>query len=354
MASIAAIGTALPDYEVSIFEIYSFMADYCHWSEAEKKKYKQLYINSGITKKYSVLPDFNLSYLKEKTFKLSEPVSTHKRMELYKKKALDLAIKCVNHALGVDFDYSQITHIITVSCTGMWAPGLDIALLQMLGMKSTTERTSVNFMGCYASIHALKMAKYICHSNADAQVLVVSVELCTLHLQSKNTIDNLAANLLFGDGAACVLINNSKDKIQLKEFYSEIDLSASALMRWDISDEGFEMVLDKKIPEMIAKNAISLVEKAAFKNNLSKNDIKTYAIHPGGRKILDVFVHQLQLDFQQIDTSYSILNNFGNMSSATILFVLKYILENKDKAITPIFCAAFGPGLCMETVILDY
>lgn len=354
MASIAAIGTALAKYEVSIPEIFTFMQAYCGWNDTEKHTYKMLYDRSGIEKKYSVLPDFNFETKQKTIFNAGNIVSTQQRLEIFKTEALAMALQCVYNGLGKTYNYSKITHIITVSCTGFWAPGLDIILMQSLGIAKDTERTSVNFMGCYASIHALKMAKYICNSQNKAQVLIVSVELCTLHLQRKNTMDNVAANLLFGDGAACVLVNNDGNFINIKEFYSEIDHSAANLMQWDIAQEGFEMILGKEIPNAIEKNAASLVANALLKNKLSKNDIKTYAIHPGGRKIVDIFQHKLQISEISLQSSYRILKNYGNMSSATILYVLKDILENKIEAKAPIFVAAFGPGLCMETVVLDY
>ncbi|TAG51696.1 MAG: type III polyketide synthase [Cytophagales bacterium] len=351
MTSISSIGIALPSHKVDILGVFNFMKSYCLWSEDESAKYKLLYLRSGIEYKYSVLSDFYQIPNANNFFNKNENQTTHSRLEIYKKEAIQLAINSTFDALGKNYDFSSITHLITVSCTGFWAPGLDIQLVKELGLKTNIERTSVNFMGCYAAIHALKMAYYISKSNKNAKILIVSVELCTLHFQANNTMDNIAANLLFGDGAASVLIeNDEKNPLKIKEFYSDLDLLAEQYMSWNIAQNGFEMTLAKEIPEVIERNITKFVRSSLNKSNIDLKDVENWAIHPGGRKILDTIKKSFSLNEIQIIESYQTLKNYGNMSSATILFVLKEILEKKLNK--PIFCAAFGPGLTMESMVL--
>lgn len=350
MAYIASIGCAVPKYAISAAAQFDFMQKNCHWNEEESRKYKLLYDRSGIDKKHTVLPDF-LAYEDKKIYTDSAEPLIENRLEIYNEEAHLLAIEAIRKCVGSDFDYQKITHLITVSCTGMSAPGLDLKLVENLGLKTTIERTSVNFMGCYAAIHALKSAHYICKSIENAQVLVVCVELCSLHFQKLNSMDNIASNLLFGDGAAAVLITNKPSGLELNSFYSEVNFNGQNDMAWKISSQGFLMRLSAYIPELIKADIAKFVENAAKEAGINRSLIGNWAIHPGGRKILDVIKTSLSLTDENLESSYYILKNYGNMSSPTVLFVLAH-LQEKRKNSNPIFLTAFGPGLTMESLIL--
>jgi predicted naringenin-chalcone synthase len=277
-------------------------------------------------------------------------------MKLYHEFAAELAQKAILNC-GIDLNMHPPTHLITVSCTGMSAPGLDLELVALLNLPPTIERTSINFMGCYAAVHAMKLGNAICKSDPNACVLIVSVELCTLHFQKTTDYDNLTANALFADGAsACMMVGETKvtqfnsPKLEVESFYSEVKVEGKMDMAWQLSSTGFLMTLSAYIPQLIQQNIARLFQRALAKANRQQEDITLWAIHPGGRKILEAIISQLKLPDHTLNHSYDVLRNYGNMSSATILFVLKQILEDMELKGTG-FGAAFGPGLTLETFI---
>jgi predicted naringenin-chalcone synthase len=211
-------------------------------------------------------------------------------------------------------------------------------------------------MGCYAAIHALRMADNICRADADAKVLIVCTELCTIHFQKGCDMDSIASGLLFADGAAAALVtgNNYGGKgLRIKSFFSEVALHGQEDMAWNISGRGFLMRLSAYIPQLLQAGITPLLKKALKAAGLRREEISRWAIHPGGKKILESIEKELGLDKQDLQVSYDILKNYGNMSSPTILFVLKDIMKRLNAGEEKIFAAAFGPGLTMETIILE-
>jgi predicted naringenin-chalcone synthase len=326
-------------------------------NDIDKRKLAFLYSHSSITNRYSVLEDFG-NVGGGSTFTAAhdqQSVVLEERMALYHKHSLPLTIEAINECVGSVIEAKKITHLITVSCTGLSAPGLDLQIMEELDLPANIFRTSVNFMGCYAAIHALKIAKMICDSTAKANVLVVATELCTIHFQPEYTLDNASSSLLFGDGSAAVLISNNAElrgKLSLENFFSKVSFEGKKDMAWEVSSKGFLMTLSSYIPELIQHDISEFVLKALEENNVTKNDITHWCIHPGGRKILDVIQKQLELTEADLSCSRKVLSLYGNISSASILFVLKEILENlhPEKKAT-VFGVAFGPGLTMETFI---
>jgi predicted naringenin-chalcone synthase len=205
------------------------------------------------------------------------------------------------------------------------------------------------------AIHALKLADAICESEKNAAVVIVCTELCTLHFQREATTDNITSSLLFGDGAAAALItkdNGQPGTLEIERFYSEILPRGKRDMAWELSSSGFLMTLSGYIPELIGEDFGPLTERALKSGGNTKEDVGYWCIHPGGRRILDAIRANLQLQNGELEHSYAVLEEFGNMSSATILFVLKKIMEKKNEAGTgKVFAAAFGPGLTMETFL---
>ncbi len=233
----------------------------------------------------------------------------------------------------------------------MSAPGLDLQVMELMDLKKTIFRTSVNFMGCYAAIHALKIADAICKTDKDAQVLIVCTELCTLHFQKEATMDNMASSLLFGDGSAAALLLHDEagpEGLFLDDFYSEINPKGKRDMAWELSSSGFLMTLSGYVPELIEEDFSAIVQRALQKNRRSAADISHWCIHPGGKKILQAIHKSLGFTNGQLQASHEVLYQYGNLSSATILFVLKKMLEEK-KGPGNLFGAAFGPGLTIET-----
>jgi len=365
LSKIVSIATGVPPFKHQQDNICSF-ADriYCATHE-DTRKMKFLYRHSGITTRYSVIPDYSAldadRQFYEKTVDLEPFPNLEKRMKCYADNAAILSIKTIEKCIESKIESNDITHLITVSCTGMSAPGLDLEIMETMGLRPNIFRTSINFMGCYAAIHAIKIADAICNTNKDANVIIVCTELCTLHFQKENSIDNITSTLLFADGCAAVLVQSGDSTIKgftLKNFYSEVEFKGKKDMSWKLSSKGFLMTLSGYVPDLVKEDFNSLVEKALKNASLSKQQISHWCIHPGGTKILEAIQKSAGLTKEKLQYSYDILNDYGNMSSPTVLFVLEKIMQelqnNSPETEATILCAAFGPGLTMETFIASY
>jgi predicted naringenin-chalcone synthase len=357
LADIISIGTAVPAHAHRQKELLRFMQQAYRLDALESRKLAFLYSQCAIDTRYSVLPDF--SQPKEDWQFIPGDESTFpnldERMTIYNGAALPLSVAAIENCLEGKLTAGAITHLITVSCTGMSAPGLDLQVAEALQLSPTIFRTSVNFMGCYAAIHALKWAKMICDSTPNANVVIVATELCTIHIQGEYTLENAASSLLFADGAAAVLVSNqlsTANRISLKNFYSKVALKGKDHMAWQLSTKGFLMTLSAYIPQLIEEDIAALVNEALANDGWEEDDVDYWCFHPGGKKILDNIQKKLHLSPDDLCHSRKVLANYGNMSSPTILFVLKAILENAGRRSVRsanIFGAAFGPGLTMET-----
>ncbi len=359
MSTIVSIGTAVPEYKHDQKKIFDFMQRVYAVDEREKRKLKFLYDRCGIDTRYSVLPDYSLPAGEWEFFPASENLqpfpSMEKRMKIFHKEAAPLSLKAIENCLK-KIPTQHITHLITVSCTGMSAPGLDLELLELLNLPPTTWRTSINLMGCYAAVHALKLADVICRADEDATVLLVCIEFCTLHFQNEPTEDNMTSSLLFGDGAAAVLVTGNKEikGLKIENFYSTVSNKGKKDMVWEMTSKGFTLTLSSYIPQLIGEDFDSFVAAALQKKELNKEDITDWCIHPGGKRILEAIHQSLGFTNGQFSHCYDILRDYGNMSSPTILFVLDHIWQTLDTTKdNHIFGAAFGPGLTMETFILS-
>jgi alpha-pyrone synthase len=360
-----SIGTAVPVFKNTQLKIADFMAEAAGMNTEEKNLMTSLYRASGIGHRHSVIPDFgnkNGDYTFFPNTPDLEPFpSVGQRMKLYQTEALPLAIKAVEDCFSNNdtIDPSEITHLITVSCSGMYAPGLDIELIDKLSLSRNIQRTSINFMGCYAAFNGLKIADAICKSNPEAKVLLVCVELCTIHYQKTKNWDQILSNALFSDGAAAVLIDNVKPvkgkALALENFHCDLAPEGKNDMAWHIGDLGFEMILSSYIPELIKGGIGKLTLDLLHKLELNVDEIDYYAIHPGGKKILEVIEAVLNIDRKKNSYAHKVLREYGNMSSPTVLFVLKEIfdqLESSDHN-KNVLSFAFGPGLTLESMMLN-
>jgi len=332
--------------------------------ESASRKLKIVFNYSGINTRHSVLPDFDLARSKHEIFIDNELPDVEKRLSIFKAQAVPLAIKAVENSfekIKITIRDFEITHLITVTCTGLYAPGIDTELIEQLDLPRDIFHTSFNFLGCNAAFPALKLADMIARTNENARVLIVCVELCTLHFIPKNNNDNLLANTIFGDGAAAVLIvpdNYPEEKyfggMTLNGFYSLLLEKGKGLMSWNITPVNFEMILDSTIPVLIGEAVSEIIVKAKRKLEFDSKKIDKWAIHPGGKKILDNIRIQLNLTDEDMKYSYKVLKEYGNMSSPTILFVLNEILHAQHPPDESIFALGFGPGLNIETAIFTY
>lgn len=330
-------------------------------NESENRKLRFLYKQSGIDCRYSVVGDYSRNITDWKFYPQSENLEPfpglEQRMMWYNKYAASLSVDAIRKCIDDKIKSDEITHLITVSCTGMSAPGLDLQIVELMHLPKNVFRTSVNFMGCYAAIHALKLANSICIAEPNAKVIIVCTELCTLHFQRAPTMDNIASSLLFSDGSAAALItsdNNNSKGIRLKNFYSEILSKGKKDMAWELSSTGFLMTLSNYVPDLLEEDFATFTETALHQNDLTLNDVTHWCIHPGGKRILEAVEKSLDITKEQLEPSYKILQEYGNMSSATILFVLEKMMNDIDyNKSNTIFSAGFGPGLTLETFIAE-
>ncbi len=336
-----------------------FMQNVYAMNDVDRRKLKFLYHQSGINYRYSVIPDYSRRVPEWKFYPHSENLepfpSLEFRMTLYNKYAGPLSVDAIRNCIEGLIHAREITHLITVSCTGMSAPGLDLQVMELMDLQKNVYRTSINFMGCYAAIHALKMADMICNGDQQAKVVIVCTELCTLHFQKEATSNNSASSLLFGDGSAAILV--TPDQVQqpglhIHSFYSEVVAKGKKDMAWELSSTGFLMTLSGYVPDLIEEDFEQLVNRALLHGETQKEEISAWCIHPGGKRILDTIQKSLVLPAGALDDGYAVMGEYGNMSSPTILFVLKELIAKRPVAGGgKIFGAAFGPGLTMETFI---
>lgn len=284
---------------------------------------------------------------------------TDARMEVYRRTALPLAKQAVSQAFEQrNLPRESITHVVIVSCTGMYAPGLDIDLVTSLGLSANVHRTAINFMGCYGAFPAMKVANAFCKSDPKAKVLIVCVELCSLHFQQATDEDTLLAMALFGDGAAALLVESAEDqpRLEMEAFHTGLAPEGHNDMAWKIGDLGFEMKLSSYVPKVIEGGIAPLTQGLMQALDMELDQVNHFAIHPGGRSILQAIEAQLSLSPAQNHHAYEVLKECGNMSSPTVLFVLQRVWNAMQGAESgaPILSFAFGPGLTLESSLFTY
>jgi predicted naringenin-chalcone synthase len=273
--------------------------------------------------------------------------TTGDRMRLFEEHAPALGERAVA-GLGLGAEARRITHVIVTSCTGMYAPGLDIELAERCGLDPSVERTMVGFMGCYAAVNALKLARHIVRSTPEARVLTVNLELCSLHLQETSELEQMLSFLIFGDGCAASVVSADPVGFALDSFRTVLVPDTREQITWKVRDRGFDMVLSGRVPASL-EGGLGQVSDDIL-DGKKPEAIDHWAVHPGGHSVLDAVQHALALPSGALSVSREVLRRFGNMSSATIMFVLQEILA---KALPGEHgCAmSFGPGLTAETLL---
>ncbi|WP_395739971.1 type III polyketide synthase [Prosthecobacter sp.] len=328
-----------------------------------KRLIDMIYERTGIETRYSACDDFMkeegglFHTLPDGT--MNSP-TTGQRNALYARAARELAVRLARKTLGEcpEFEKGEITHVVFASCTGFANPGPDYHIIRELGLNESVERYTVGFMGCYAAFPALRMAAQFCEANPQAVVLVMCLELCSLHLQVSDRPESIVANALFADGAAAALVSarepvGDRPFYRVQAFQSALVPGSEAHMAWDIGDNGFNMVLSAYVPELIGSNIREMLASILDKRGLKVEDIDEWAVHPGGRAILEQIEEQLALPTTALEMSRSVLRDYGNMSSPTVMFVLKGFLEEAETERATTCAIAFGPGLTVETAVLE-
>jgi len=357
------IETGVPDFAYSQDFARERMKSWTD-SERDRRIIHHVYRQSDIGYRHSVCEDFANPeaaglFPPDASGKIENP-GTQARNDVFIRESRKLGVKVAGRALAAcpEIRREEITHVVTASCTGFGNPGLDYYLVTDLGLKPSVQRYHLGFMGCYAAFPALRMAQQFCEADPRAVVLVLCLELCSLHLQINGGPDSVLANALFSDGAACAVVHArpelaARSAYRLDRFASGLAVDGEKAMAWSVGDHGFNIVLSSYVPDIIGANIEELVAPVLAEAGMERKDIAFWAVHPGGKAILDKVEKALALPADALAVPRDVLRRYGNMSCATILFVLKEFLRQPDRdAETPVCAIAFGPGLTIELGIL--
>lgn len=343
-AYINRISTAVPEHDV-----HQAFVDFADRTFTERRKqllFRRMADRAQISHRWAGIGS-------PESFYGDDPnsIDTKTRMREFERNAPALATRAVD-GLKLGDQAAEVTHLIVISCTGFFSPGIDFEIIKKCGVPSSVERTMIGFMGCFAGINGLKAAHHIVRSEPNAKVLVVSLELCSLHLQRSESLETMLSFLVFGDGCAAVLVSAEEEGIAMDSFKALMVPDTAELITWHIGDMGFDMVLSGKVPGTLQRTLDDTNIKSILAG-AERESINLWAIHPGGRTILDAVEEAVGLDSDALAPSRHVLDNYGNMSSATVLFVLAEMMERaKNGGPTGPGCAmAFGPGLTAETML---
>jgi predicted naringenin-chalcone synthase len=360
--SILGIGTANPPAAPQELSL-QLALELGIFDDRQKSWIRRLFLRSGIQSRCSVLAGDGIENQQSRPREFYPPArdaedrgpTTAQRMQRYAAEAPVLAERSARRALeNAQIDPAEITHLITASCTGFFAPGLDSSLIEQLNLSRKVRRVQVGFMGCHAAFNALAAARDAAASTPDARALVCSVELCSLHFAYGTDPGKLVANSLFADGSASVIVgqasNGRAGRLRIRDFSSCLLEGCSDAMTWKIGDHGFEMTLSAGVPEIIRRQLSPWCTHWLSQHDLDVSDIRGWAIHPGGPKILSAVAEAMMLDPSELRFSRDILARLGNMSSATVLFILRQMVAEISG---PIVAIGLGPGLMAEGMLLE-
>ncbi|QEW01188.1 type III polyketide synthase [Microbacterium caowuchunii] len=355
--SIVAIGTAVPATRLTQDEIREVFAAQPGVDRLTKRLIHAAFDASAIETRHTVLSDLapggrsDPEALEVRRDGLLLSPSTARRNDEFRRLAPALFADAARRALAdAALEPDAVTHLVTVSCTGLYAPGPDVGLVRELGLDPGVERYHLGFVGCAAAMPALRAAHRIATARPGAVVLVVCTELCSLHLRASSDPQQIVAASVFADGASAAIVTSDDrfaggTRLEFGEFATALTADGDEEMAWVIGDEGFEMTLSAEVPRIVGRE----VRGAAA----AIQDCEVWAVHPGGRSVLDRVAAGLDLSEEQMTPSRRILREYGNMSSATILFILREILHDASAGETSVGALAFGPGLTVETARLS-
>lgn len=370
---IAGIGTIVPEHSISQPDAAEASKKFCCVDDKKLRLIPALYRRSRVDKRHSVLleaavgdPFGRQSFYWEAADDSDGGPTTMARMDVYEREAPPLSVGAA--VLAIDdagIDPASLTHLVTASCTGFHAPGIDAALIDELGLRPTIARTHVGFMGCHGALNAIRVATSFIRAQPAARTLVCAVELCTLHFYYGWDAEKIVANSLFADGAAAMVGVGDSDGVAVPAGVVEsagtsdwiaagsgtllMPGSADA-MTWRIGNHGFHMTLSPRVPELIRENVRDWLAGWLGGHGLAIEDVASWAVHPGGPRILTAFEDAVGLGDQAMAVSRQVLSEFGNMSSATLLFILERL--RRCEAPRPCVAVGFGPGMVVETLLL--
>jgi predicted naringenin-chalcone synthase len=365
--AILGLGTAVPPTTTTQAEACEVARSLCCQTEEQETWLPMLYNNTGIAKRHLTLGrnivDHALGGARIFPFLLppkggadDHGPTTGQRMELYAEYSLPLALQAARNALAESrLPPGDITHLITVSCTGFRAPGVDVELIKRLHLPATTQRTHIGYMGCHAALNAMRVAGAFTGADARARVLVSATELCSLHYHYGWDPQKIVANAIFADGSAAVVgvpvPEAPASAWRVTATGSCLAPSSEDAMTWTIGDHGFEMTLAKKVPQLIASHVRPWLESWLAENGLALDQIGSWAVHPGGPRILEEAAAALGLTSSHTSAAREVFAEYGNMSSPTVLFILERLRSRN--APRPCVALGFGPGLFTEAALIQ-
>jgi predicted naringenin-chalcone synthase len=353
---IAGIGVHVPPHRQAQEVTAGIAQHFAGGNEDQTRLLYGIYRGAGVDTRHSVLlemtegdPEPHQSFYGE-----SSP-TTKARMRRYEVEAIGLALGAAQNAIhdaGISTD--RVTHLITVSCSGFFAPGVDIALIKRLGLGRRVARTHVGFMGCHGMLNGLRVAGAFLAQDPEACVLLIALEMCSLHHQYGWDVGQVVANALFADGAAAIVAvagePRSAQDLRVVASGSQVIDGSEDAMSWRIGDHGFLMSLSQRIPELIARNIRAYLEEWLSGHGFDLSDVASWAVHPGGPRILTAFCQATGVYCSRLKDSFDVLAEYGNMSSPTVFFIIDR-MRRRD-APRPIVALGFGPGMAIESVLL--
>ena len=343
------IATAVPEHDVH--QAFVTFASSMLEQDQVRKVFNRMASRSGIESRFSVLSpvpvtnEFDIDAYE--FYRRGKFPGTARRMSVFEGAAPRLAHTALDRLALTEEDRRGITHVLVTSCTGLYAPGLDFEIVDYLGLSPSVERTMIGFMGCYAAINALKLARHIVRSERDAHVLVVNLELCTLHLQETQDLEQVLSFLVFADGCAASLVSAEETGLRMDGFRAVVIPETRDLITWRIRELGFDMLLSGQVPKAIGRSLREVAGEMTAPRH--PREIDLWAVHPGGKSVLDAVEQGLALAPDALRASRDVLCRYGNMSSATVMFVLAEMMRSTQPG--QVGCAmSFGPGLTAETM----
>jgi predicted naringenin-chalcone synthase len=366
-AALLGVGTAVPALRISRSESVDAAGTLCAETDDHAGLLAGLYRQAGVESRHIIFSreefrrvvydegDFQSAFISKGKGDLGP--STSERMTRYEHESVPLALEASRAAhaeSGVEIP--SITHVVTVSCTGMSAPGLDIALIKGLGLQATVERTHVGFMGCHGALNGLRVARGLIAAEPNARVLLCAVELCSLHYSYGWNPKKVVGNALFADGAAALVLgaetpsNSAPDAWRLVANGACLFPDSEKAMAWNVRDHGFDMILSSRVPGLIAEHLRPWLTRWLAGHGLKVEDVASWAVHPGGPRVLTCVEEAMGLPKDATDVSRSILESHGNMSSTTVIFILQELMRRG--AGRPCVALGFGPGLAAEAALI--
>ncbi len=363
LAKILGIGTALPHQSISQADSCAHALDVNYRDDNKALVLQSLYRRTTIEKRSLVMAQKSsgLQTIDNEFYpRESAGPTTAARMLRYNAEIAPLALRACEQALtSANIDRRDVTHLVTASCTGFAAPGFDLQLLHKLPLNASTYRTHVGFMGCHGALNAMRAAQGFC-ANSNSVVLVCAAEICSMHFQYGQSAQAAVSNALFADGAAALILQGGPGEAHLEadaepvhyaDSKSYVIADTEDAMTWQIGDSGFMMTLSNAVPSLVSAHLPDFINQWLSDNQLSVSAIKSWAVHPGGPRILDAVQSSLGLAPEMLEISRQVLAQCGNMSSPTVLFILQRILQSRP-LLLPCVMLGFGPGLTIEAALI--